>query len=146
VPSSGRAVALDLGDRRVGVAVCDVGRTVATPYETIQRVGDRPVEHGRVEEIVDEIGATVIVVGMPVSLDGTDGPAARKVKSEIKALRRRFGPKRVAVVGHDERNTTRTAAGSLAASGVDSRKGRSVIDQVAAAVILQSWIDTLDQR
>jgi putative Holliday junction resolvase len=60
-------------------------------------------------------------------------------------LRRRFGPKGVAVVSHDERNTTTTAAGSLTASGVDSKRGRSVIDQVAAAVILQSWIDTLDQ-
>lgn len=142
IPPSGRAIALDLGDRRVGVAVCDASRSVATPYETVQRVGDRPVEHARIQEIVEDVGANVIVVGMPVSLDGSRGPAARKVQSEIKALRKRFGPQGVVVVGHDERNTTTTAAGSLAASGVDSRRGRSVIDQVAAAVILQAWIDS----
>ena len=141
VPAHGRALGLDLGDRRIGVAVCDADRTVATPYETVQRVGDRPVEHSRIAELVTETVAVVVVVGLPLSLDGSMGPAARKVNSEIKALRKRLHPLGVAVVSHDERNSTTSAAHSLMASGVDSRKGRSVVDQVAAAVILQSWID-----
>ncbi|MDH4278107.1 MAG: Holliday junction resolvase RuvX [Acidimicrobiia bacterium] len=139
--NGGRAIGLDLGDRRIGVAVCDAGRTVATPSEIVQRVGDRPVEHDLIAEIVDRTEATVVVVGLPLSLDGSVGPAARKVLSEVKALRRRLGPGGVEVVTHDERNTTTTAANSLADAGIGSRKGRGVVDQVAAAVILQSWID-----
>lgn len=139
--TEGRAIGLDLGDRRIGVAVCDAGRTVATPSETVRRVGDRPVEHDLIAEIVDRTEATVVVVGLPLSLDGSVGPAARKVLSEVKALRRRLALGGVEVVTHDERNTTRTAAHSLADAGVGSRKGRGVVDQVAAAVILQSWID-----
>jgi len=141
VPDEGRVVALDLGDRRIGVAVCDDRRTVATPYETVKRVGDRPAEHARIEQIVEDVSASIVVVGLPLSLDGTAGPAARKVQSEIKALKKRFEPKGVAVIGHDERNSTTTAGGSLAVSGVSQKRGRSVIDQLAAAVILQSWID-----
>ncbi len=139
---AGRVIGLDLGDRRVGVAVCDAGRTVATPSETLTRVGNRPVEHDRIAEIVSRTGATVVVVGLPLSLDGSVGPAARKVLSEVKALRRRLGPEGVTVETHDERNSTTTASHSLAAAGVDSRRGRAVVDQVAAAVILQSWLDT----
>jgi putative Holliday junction resolvase len=144
IPQSGRALALDLGVRRIGVAVCDDGRTVATPYGTIKRVGDRPVEHQHIEQIVTDTGATVIVVGLPLSLDGSIGPAARNVQSELKALRKRFHALGVSVVAHDERHTTTTAGGRLSASGVNVKKQRAVIDQMAAAVILQSWIDGLE--
>jgi len=140
-PTEGRAIGLDLGDRRIGVAVCDAGRTVATPSETVRRIGNRPVEHDLIREIVARTGATVVVVGLPLSLDGSMGPAARKVLSEVKALRKTLGPDGVAVVTHDERNTTTTATHSLVDAGVGSRKSRDVVDQVAAAVILQSWID-----
>ncbi len=114
---------------------------MATPYETVKRIGDRPAEHDKIAEIVDQIQATAVVVGLPLSLDGTVGPAARKVLSEVKALRKRLGAEGVAVVTHDERNTTTTATHSLSEAGIGSRRGRSVVDQVAAAVILQSWID-----
>ncbi len=111
---------------------------MATPLETIGRVGDRRVEHDRVEALIDEHGIVVLVVGLPVSLSGDLGPTARQMLSEVKALRKRLS---IAVVTHDERNTTVTAESSLRQGGVDSRKGRSVVDQVAASVILQSWID-----
>lgn len=137
----GRAIALDLGERRIGVAVCDSDRTVATPYTTVKRVGDRTVEHGEIEAIVAEVEATAIVVGLPLALDGSEGPAVRKVLSEVKALRKRFDPVGVAVVTHDERHSTTTATRSLQTGGVGTRKGRSVVDQLAASVILQSWID-----
>ena len=140
-PNEGRAIGLDLGDRRIGVAVCDTGRTVATPSETVKRIGDRPAEHDLIADIVARTGATTVVVGLPLSLDGSVGPAARKILSETKALGRRLGPAGVDVVTHDERHSTTTAARSLSGAGVDSRRGRAVVDQVAAAVILQSWID-----
>ncbi len=122
--------------------MCDAARTVATPYDTVERLGNRPAEHELLARLVDETGATVVVVGLPLSLDGTVGPAARKVLSEVKALKKRFRPVGVAVVTHDERNSTTTASQSLASAGVGSRKGRAVVDQLAATVILQSWIDS----
>lgn len=142
VPQRGRVLALDLGDRRIGVAVCDEARVVATPYETVNRVGDRPREHEQIEALVDETDATAIVVGLPVSLDGDLGPAARKVLSEVRALRRRFLAHGIPVITHDERHSTTTAADSLRQQGVRGRDRREMIDQVAASVILQDWIDS----
>ena len=136
--SAGRAIGLDLGSKRIGVAICDDGRTVATPLATVERVGDRAVEHARIAELVAEHGAALVVVGLPLSLDGSVGPAARSVLREAKALRRRLG---VVVETHDERLTTVSAEASLRAGGVGGRGARRVVDQVAASVILQAWID-----
>ncbi len=131
-------IALDLGDRRIGVAICDDGRTVATPYETIGRVGDRPAEHRRIADMVAETEAGLVVVGLPLSLDGGVGPAARAVLSEVRALGRALP---VPVETHDERLTTVTAEDYLAERGIRGAERRQIIDRVAAAVILQSWID-----
>ena len=111
---------------------------MATPLETIERVGDRRLEHERVRALVDEHDVAVVVVGLPLSLSGGVGPTARAVLSEVKGLRKRIAAE---VVTHDERMTTVSAEASLRAQGVSSRRGRAVVDQVAAAVILQSWID-----
>ena len=124
--------------RRIGVAVCDEGRTVATPYRTVKRSGHRPDEHRELADLVSEIGAVGIVAGLPLSLDGTVGPAAKSVLSELKALRKVVD---VPVVAHDERLTTVTAEAHLDVGGVRGSRRRDVVDQVAAAVILQSWID-----
>jgi putative Holliday junction resolvase len=112
---------------------------VATPLTTVDRVGDRRVEHEAIAALAAEHGVTTVVVGLPLSLDGGDGPASQAVRSEVKALRRRLST--VEVVLHDERLTTVTASRSLRRGGVDSRRGRTVIDQVAASVILQAFID-----
>ncbi len=137
-PGFGRVVGLDLGSKRIGVAVCDAGRMVATPYETVRRVGDRPVEHQRITEIVAETEAVLLLVGLPLSLDGSVGQAAKTVLSEVRALRRTLT---VPVETHDERLTTVTADDYLSQQRVRGNKRRDVVDQVAAAVILQSWID-----
>lgn len=114
---------------------------MATPYDTINRVGDRRREHEQIEALVDETNATAVVVGLPLSLNGDLGPAAHKVMSEVKALRRRLVARRIPVITHDERHTTTTAADSLRQQGVRGRDRREMIDQVAASVILQDWID-----
>lgn len=139
-PDRGRVIGLDLGRRRIGVAVCDDGRTVATPLTTVKRVGDRPVEHAEIAGLLTETGATMLVVGLPLSLDGSEGPAARAVLAEVRALRKGLG---VPVETQDERLTTVTGAESLAAGGVAERDRRPVIDQVAASILLQAWIDGL---
>ena len=67
-------LALDLGRKRIGVAICDDERTVATPYRTVNRSGHRPDEHRELADLVEEVGAVAIVVGLPLSLDGGAGP------------------------------------------------------------------------
>ena len=133
-------LALDLGRKRIGVAVCDDARTVATPYRTVKRSGHRPDEHRELADLVDEVAAVAMVVGLPLSLDGGAGPAAKAVLSEIKALRKVVA---VPIATHDERLTTVTAEEQLRRGGVRGPRQRDVVDQVAAAVILQSWIEAL---
>ncbi len=138
VPDTGRVMALDLGRKRIGVAVCDDARTVATPYRTVNRSGHRPDEHETLAALVDEVGAGVVIVGLPLSLDGSLGPAAKAVLSEVKALRKLLG---VPVETHDERLSTVTAEAHLDHGGVRGPRRREVVDQLAAAVILQAWLD-----
>lgn len=142
--STGPAVGVDFGERRIGVAICDSGRTLATPRGIVKRRGDRPAEHRELLDLASEAGADVIVVGLPLSMDGSDGPAARSIRRETKSLRRLLADvdAGIDVVLHDERLSTVEAAGSLAAAGLSSRRQRDVIDATAASVILQSWIDS----
>jgi putative holliday junction resolvase len=133
-----RAVGLDLGARRIGVALCDSAGTLATPYEVVQRSGDRQRDHRRIAELVAEDEAEVVVVGLPLSLDGSVGPAAAGVQAEVAELREHLG---VPVEVWDERLSTVEAGRRLQSAGVPGRKRRHVIDQVAATVILQSWLD-----
>ena len=133
-----RALGLDLGERRVGVAVCDSGGTVATPVETLVRCGDAKRDRKAIADRVEEWEAEIVVVGLPVSLDGSEGPAARAARAEIDRLGRALA---VPVVSHDERLTTVIAERRLTEQQVRGRARRDVVDQVAAAVMLQSWID-----
>lgn len=133
-----RALGIDLGSRRIGVALSDSGGLVATPYEVIARRGDRGVDHARIAALVGEAGADVVVVGVPRSLDGSLGPAAVAALAEVDELRAALG---VPVETWDERWTTVTAHHELAAAGVRGRQRRHVVDQVAASVLLQAWLD-----
>jgi putative Holliday junction resolvase len=138
-----RALGLDLGTRRIGVALCDSAGTLATPYEVVGRSGDRARDHGEIRRLAEEAGAEVLVVGLPLSLDGSTGPAARLVLDEVGELRSSVG---LPVVTWDERLSTAEAHQRLRAAGVGGRKGRQVVDQVAATVILQSWLDAGEPR
>jgi putative Holliday junction resolvase len=138
-----RALGLDLGARRIGVAVSDGAGKLATPYEVVGRSADRRSDHERIAALVDETGAAVVVVGLPLSLDGSVGPAADAILAETGELRARLP---VEVVTWDERLSTAEAERSLRAMGVRGRKGRRVVDQVAATVILQSWLDAGQPR
>lgn len=133
-----RALGLDLGSKRVGVAVSDSDGRVATPVGTVARTGDRVAEHRRVAELVAEWEAEVVVVGLPLSLDGSTGPAARAALEEIEQLRAALD---VPVLSHDERLTTVTAHDRLREQGVKGRRRTAVVDQTAAAVLLQAWLE-----
>ena len=133
-----RALGLDLGSKRIGVAVSDRSGTIASPLTVLQRSGSRRTDHERIAALVREEEAELVVVGMPRSLSGGEGPAARAATAEIAALASVVG---VPVESYDERFTTVTANRALAESGVRGPARRQVVDKVAAAVILQSWLD-----
>ena len=133
-----RALGLDLGSKRIGVAVSDRSGTIASPLTVLQRSGSRRTDHERIAALVREEEAELVVVGMPRSLSGAQGPAARAATAEIAALASVVD---VPVETSDERFTTVTANRALAESGVRGPARRQVVDKVAAAVILQSWLD-----
>jgi putative pre-16S rRNA nuclease len=133
-----RALGLDLGSKRIGVAVSDLTGTIASPLTVIQRGRSRRHDHQRIADLVRAEEAECVVVGMPRSLSGADGPAARAARAEVSALATVVG---VPVETHDERFTTVTANRALAESGVRGQARRQVVDKVAAAVILQAWLD-----
>ncbi len=133
-----RALGLDLGDKRVGVAVSDGAGTLASPIEVIKRLGDRRREHRVIADLVDEWEAEIVIVGLALSLDGGHGPMARKHKSEARRLADTLG---VPVVLYDERLTTVTAERQLMEQNMNAQNRRLVVDKVAASVMLQSWLD-----
>ncbi len=134
-----RALGLDLGSKRIGVAVSDSDGTIATPIEVVKRVGDRRREHRVIADLVAEWEAEIVVVGLPYSLDGSMGPAARLCLGESRALGDALT---VPVVTYDERLTTVTAERSLKEQNMNADARRRVIDKVAASVILQAWLDS----
>jgi putative Holliday junction resolvase len=132
-----RCLGLDVGDVRVGVALSDETRTLATGLETIRRVGPRK-DVRAVGELVRRHEVGEIVVGLPRRLDGELGPQAQKVLAFVDDLRRAV---KVPVVSWDERFTSALAEQALIEGGV-SRKGRkAVVDKVSAVLILQSYLD-----
>lgn len=131
-------VGIDLGGRRIGVAVSDPAGRLATPRRVLRRGRRRAGDHRAIAGIVGEVGAVRVVVGLPLTLGGEAGPAARQVMAEVDDLRRHL---EVPVEVHDERLTTVAAERSLREIGARPEARRAGIDQVAAAVMLQSWLD-----
>jgi putative pre-16S rRNA nuclease len=137
----GRVLGVDLGSVRIGIALSDPTRTVASPHTVLRRARDHGADHRAIAEIASAEEATTIVVGLPLSLSGATGPAARAAEAEIAELRELVGPT-VTVVAHDERLTTITAERSLGEAKMSRAERRDVVDKVAAAVMLQSWLES----
>ncbi len=128
---------IDPGDSRIGVARSDPSGFLATPVETVKRGrGDL----ARIAAIVAEEAAVEIVVGLPRSLSGSEGPAAAKSRDFARDLARRVAPVPVRLC--DERLTTVSAEAMLRDRGRKGAKRRAVVDQAAAVVILQNALDT----
>jgi len=153
-----RAIGIDLGERRVGVAVSDPDGIVATPYAVIDlhaKSGSSAKASSRVskqasaqassqalcqklQEIASEIKAEAVVVGMPLSLDGTSGPAARSAEVQIAALSEALD---IPVLTHDERFTTAIAERAMLEADLSRERRKKSIDKSAATIMLQSWLD-----
>jgi len=132
-----RALGIDLGDARVGVATSDDLGMLAHPLETIQVKSGGVLK--RILELAKEKAVSTIVVGMPRNMDGTFGPAAEKSREFIEKLKAETTCR---VVAWDERLTTVSAQRSLHEAGRKAKEHRAVIDQVAAQILLQSWLDS----
>jgi putative Holliday junction resolvase len=133
-----RALGVDLGSRRIGVAVSDRTGTLASPHTVVDRTGDTERDHRILVGLAAELEVERIVVGLPLSLDGSLGPAARSVLDEVDAL---AATTEVPVETYDERLTTVTADRALREQGMRGRDRREVVDKAAAAVLLQAWLD-----
>lgn len=134
---SGTRLGIDPGDARIGVARSDPSGFLATPVETVPR-GEGDLD--RIAAILAEEGAVEVVVGLPRSLSGGEGPAAVKVRGFAAELAARVAPVPVRLV--DERLTTVSAEAALRSQGRKGAKRRAVVDQAAAVLILQHALDT----
>ena len=133
----GVRIGVDPGDARIGVSQSDPSGMLATPVETVPR---GPGDLARIREIVIDRSAIEVVVGLPRSLSGGEGPAAAKVRAFAQALAEALDPVPVRLC--DDRLSTVTAEAVLRTQGRKGKKRRAVVDQAAAVVILQNALDT----
>jgi putative Holliday junction resolvase len=145
----GVRLGVDVGQVRVGVAISDPDGILATPLVTLRRELNArddqvPADIRELSQLVDEHHCVEVVVGLPVTLAGREGPAATQARTYARQLAARIAP--VPVQLTDERMSTVTATRRLAERGVRGRRQRAVIDQAAAVEILQRWLDTQRRR
>jgi putative Holliday junction resolvase len=133
-----RCLGIDFGSSRIGIAISDELGMLAHPLETIP---NDSLFLPKLQKIVLEKGISRIVVGIPRNMDGSYGPAAEKAKLFFSQLKSEFPG--VQLISWDERLTTVEAQRLLHAAGRDIKKSRPVIDQVAAQVLLQSYLDSV---
>ncbi len=131
-------LAVDWGGKRFGLALSDPTRLIAQPLATLTRRANHRAPVADIVDLARRHEVTVVVIGLPLDLEGAEGEAAREVRALGEAVARRSG---VPVVYWDERLSTAQALRSARAAGVKDRDSRERIDQMAAVAILQHWLD-----
>lgn len=136
-----RIMGLDYGSKTVGVAISDELELTAQPVETIERKSENKLRRtlARIEEIIDEYGVSFVVLGYPKNMNNTEGFRARATEEFKERLERRTG---LEVVLQDERLSTVESERILMESGVRRENRKVYVDKMAAAVILQGYLDT----
>ena len=129
---------LDVGDKTIGVAMSDELQTIATPVKIIHRTESIRKDIGEIRKLAEENGVNLIVVGLPLMMDGSIGIQAQKVLDFVQELKRRT---RAEIVTWDERLSTSEVERMLISSDQSRSKRKQVIDKLAAAVILQSYME-----
>jgi putative Holliday junction resolvase len=129
-------IALDVGERRIGVAVSDASGVFAFPHETIERSNVRD-DVARIVAIAHERGARTIVIGDPLTMDGKRGLAAEKMDGFVAHVARAFDG---AIARIDERLTTAAVQRSLIGADVSRRRRKTVVDKLAATMILETYL------
>ena len=133
-----RCLGLDLGSKRIGVALCDPDERVATPLTVVERSKSRAQDHANIAKLIAEYEVQVVVVGLPLNMSGKVTAAAQSATEETEQLRLALG---IPVHLYDERLTTVTADRSLMELEMKADARRRVVDKVAAAVMLQAYLD-----
>jgi putative Holliday junction resolvase len=133
-----RALGIDLGSKRIGIAVSDLTGTVASPLVVVPRSKSRRHDLDTLARLVREEEAEIVVVGLPLTMAGEHGPAARAATAEAERLATVVD---VPVVLHDERLTTVTADRAMMEADLRAPERRKIVDKIAAAIMLQSWLD-----
>ena len=138
----GRLAGLDVGSRTVGLAVCDAALTFAGPSETIRRTKfTQDLEQLRT--FIERERVVGLIIGLPLNMDGSHGASAKAAIADARRLATVVG---VPIELHDERRTTVTAEQSMREAGLDGVERRQRVDKVAAAIMLQSWLDGRSSR
>ncbi|NDH47886.1 MAG: Holliday junction resolvase RuvX [Acidimicrobiia bacterium] len=133
-----RALGLDLGTKRIGLATSDISGLIATPHSTLNRSSSVRRDHESIARIVESEEVEIVVVGLPIRMNGELGPAAEAANREAAKLGTVL---RVPVIMFDERMTTVAADRALKEANISARRRREFVDRVAAAVMLQTWLD-----
>jgi putative Holliday junction resolvase len=136
-------LAIDYGDKRIGLAVSDPLGIAAHGLDTIEKKGDG-AELDRIAEIVEERSVERIVVGLPLHMNGSEGEVARKVRGFVKSLKRRIPD--VAVELLDERLTSARAHRALSCEGVSMKERKKRVDRMAAQFILQRYLQKVESE
>lgn len=133
-----RALGVDLGTKRIGLATSDLSGMIASPHSTLVRSRSVRVDHASIARIVRDEEVELVVVGLPITMNGEYGPAARAAQREATLLGTVLV---VPVIMFDERMTTVAADRALKEADIPASRRRQYVDRVAAAVMLQSWLD-----
>lgn len=135
-----RVLGLDLGSKRIGLALSDVSRTVATPMETLKRA--KFAQNAReLLDIAEEHGIGAFIIGLPINLDGSEGPAAQSARAFVRNLAAKTD---IPIALWDERLSTAAVERTLLDADASRKRRAEVIDKMAAAYILQGALDRLN--
>jgi len=137
-----RIIGLDIGERRIGVAISDETQTIASVLDTI-KAGDNASELSAIKELLSNYDVAEIVIGLPLMLNGSVGTAAQKVLSFADRLRQGLS---VEVNTFDERFTTKQAHDLLLQADMSRKKRKGKVDRIAAQIMLQAYLDTKKAR
>ncbi len=132
-----RLLGLDYGDKRIGIAISDETRLIASPHSVVLHRGWGPTAQ-TIARLMQETGAEFVVMGLPLMADGETGPQAEEALGFSKALHK-LG---IRVELQDERYTSLAAEDSLREGGQTAKQSKTLVDQVAAALILQAYLDS----
>ncbi|MFM7827997.1 MAG: Holliday junction resolvase RuvX [Acidimicrobiaceae bacterium] len=138
-----RSLGIDLGTRRIGVAMSDSSGVIASPLTVLTRSSTHAQDHKKIQELIDEYEVDCVVVGMPLSMSGKVGPAAKGAQDEINEMESALS---VPVYSYDERLTSKTANESMMQANMKAQARRRIVDKIAAAVMLQGWLDYSDRN
>ena len=139
LPRHARLMGVDLGTKTIGLAISDVERRIATPLETIRRVKFTP-DAQRLLQLFDQHAIAALVVGLPLNMDGSEGPRVQSTRSFVRSL---TALRPLTIVYWDERLSTAAVTRSLIEQDASRAKRAEVVDRMAAAYILQGALDRL---